>query len=1124
MRRHARVLWLSWLTLTLLASQHAPAAQPERSIASERPDPASVQRFGPAYRYPRAGWIVVHVEGSPYERGYQHGRLLAAEIADYVKTLATKRSIKGPGEAWRETRTMVNALFLRRYDPEYLEEMKGIADGASAAVAKFEGRPIDLLDVVTVNSDIELEFLDSALDATATGLEPRVFREPPDQTRTTAPPEHCSAFAATGPATADGKIVFGHITMFSLYSVRHFNVWLDVKPAKGHRLLMQTYPGGIQSGMDYYMNDAGLLVCETTITQTKFDINGQALASRIRTALQYSDSIDQAVATLKSSNNGMYTNEWLLGDTKTNEIAMFELGTHKSKLWRSSSGEWFGGTKGFYWGCNNTKDLEVRLETVPSMEGRPANVVFHPADRDRLWLRLFEKHKGKIDAAFGFEAFTTPPLAAFSSCDAKFTTSDMAKELKTWALFGPPLGKTWDPSETERKRFPDIQPLVSNDWTILSADPPASSRIEVAAAKDERARLGREEIQRQIDALDEMKLERTRDVERLSDQIESLAAARVRLEDGRSALERERIPLDRYRELHEELFSVETLRTGTKARLEQLVGRKTAPDEEEIKRLVDNQVQQDAAFKDLQAEIARAKEHETRIRRLVRTTADPALVHTSKTLAQLIERQNDLRKALEPAIRRKLVESGPDQLTLQVIDETRANLAELADREKALLSRLRPAEPKGSEVANTLKTELTRQDLERARDALEKINRQTDQLRVDAHKLAPEPPKEPAKSSATPADLPKPGESAEKSEDDEEHEHEAPHPAAWHGTLLPKTDADTWLAAAFADYERIVAREKAYKAKAKAKKRELNDEEKDELAVALFAPYSQYKAAVARLGQDVPLSQTQAELNSEDWYHIAAGKGVLFLATLREKAGDEPFFKFMDEFGRAHAGKAVSTSEFCQAAGKVKGVDQAFLDKWLHEKGLPNQEKGLDGTLARPFWSINSYEAELDKSVIVYGTIKESDAQREAGERLQRQIQRKWSNVAVKLLADRDATLEAVKGRHVLLVGRPDTNSVAADLAKHLPLVFGPESFVLRGKTYANAHTAVIAAGPNPGDPDKSVVIFAGLSADATWHCVQTVGERDGEPAEALLLAAGAKPRRLVVGETKGGQLRAVTR
>src|SRR5206468_6728386 len=143
MNRPTRSSALALLTLALFCPARAEAARPDPSIAAEKPDPATVRRYGPAYRYPRAGWIVLHIEGAPYDRGYQHGRLLAAEIADYVKTLATKRSPKAPADAWREVRTMVNALFLRRYDHEYLEEMKGIADGAAAAGAKFDGRPLD---------------------------------------------------------------------------------------------------------------------------------------------------------------------------------------------------------------------------------------------------------------------------------------------------------------------------------------------------------------------------------------------------------------------------------------------------------------------------------------------------------------------------------------------------------------------------------------------------------------------------------------------------------------------------------------------------------------------------------------------------------------------------------------------------------------------------------------------------------------------------------------------------------------------------------------------------------------------------------------------------------------------
>ena len=136
------------------------------------------------------------------------------------------------------------------------------------------------------------------------------------------------------------------------------------------------------------------------------------LVDRIRRALQYADSIDRAVRILQEGNNGLYTNEWLLADIKTGEVAMYELGTHKSRLWRSSRNEWYGDTKGFYWGCNNAKDLEVRLETVPGLSGRPANVVFHPSDRDRTWLQLFDQKKGTMNADFGTLAFTTPPLAA----------------------------------------------------------------------------------------------------------------------------------------------------------------------------------------------------------------------------------------------------------------------------------------------------------------------------------------------------------------------------------------------------------------------------------------------------------------------------------------------------------------------------------------------------------------------------------------------------------------------------------------------------------------------------------------------------------------------------------------
>ena len=807
------------LSLALIPWPATHAAGPTPGAKQEYgPDPATVRRHGPAYRYPKDGWVVLHVEGEPYERGFQHGRLMASEIADYLKSLAHSRSRSNPGEAWKGVRTLVDALFLRRYDKEYLEEMKGIADGASAGGATFEGRALDLIDVAAINSDIEVGCLEGALEASPSGLEGKVYKEPSVGKPKATQAEHCSAFVATGPATADGKVVIGHITMWNLTTSRFFNVWLDVKPSQGHRVAMQSYPGGIQSGMDYYQNDAGLVVVETTIGQTTFDPEGQPLASRIRKALQYGDSIDAVVAILSKKNNGLYSNEWLLADTKTDEVAMFELGTRKTKLWRSGRGEWFGGTEGFYWGCNNAKDVDVRLETIASVESKPANVVWRPTDRDRAWRALYQEFKGKINANFGFKAFSTTPLASASSLDAKFTTSAMAREFKSWALFGPPIGPAWEPTEAQHG-FPGIRSLVGNDWVTLTGEAPAAV----------------------------------------------------------------------------------------------LEGSPVAVDLE-----------------------------------------------------------------------------GPLQHASHDADET--------------------------------------------------------------------------------------------------------HPPAWHGTLLPKADADTWLATAFADYERVVAREKASGGSAEG------------VALALQSARSRYLSATRRLGRDIPLSKIQADLDSSDWYDLAAGKGVLLLASLRETMGSEPFAAMMDEFGRSHAGHAVEAAQFVAHATKAAGASKPlaeFFARWLDGLGLP---EGVEGGV----WAVDSYLDEPEKALIVYGTGKDVRANAEAAQRLRRGIATRWSNVLVPIKSDVEATEDDWKTHHVLLVGRPSSNSAVDRAARNLPVGFGPASFTVKGETYAHPGSAVIASGDNPLSPRHSVVVFAGLGAESTWHAVEHLG---GQGAEVVILAEGASPRPVVARE-----------
>lgn len=820
--------WLAgWVCVLLCGAgrflQGKPLAAQEARVdghADSVPEPVAVRRCGPAWCYPQDGWLVVHIEGTPYERGWQHGQLLAHQIAGYVSVMAEVRSHRDPQTAWNDTRRLVDALFLRRYAPELLEEMKGIADGAAAAGGKFSNRRLDLLDIAAINSGGELAFLDDSLRATPHGLETRRFERPQFSIPRPRPTEHCSAFVATGPATADGRPVLGHITMSSLNEVRHFNVWLDIQPKMGHRLVFQTSPGGIQSGLDYYLNAAGLVIAETTITQTHFDPQGQALASRIRQAVQYASTIEQAVERLSDRSNGLYTNQWLLADINTNQIAMFELGTRSSRLWHSSRDEWLGGTRGFYWGCNTPRSPEVLRETTPDLRGKPANLVVHPRTRDSAWIRLFEQHSGQIGEAFGFEAFTTPPIAAFPACDAKFTTADLARKLQSWGLFGPPLGRTWDPAPQDREGYPAIQPLISNDWTLLKVDAPPVADL-----------AGAQRVVAHVEDLD-------------------------------TEFQTPRVPF------------------------------------------------------------------------------------------------------------------------------------------------------------------------------------------------------------------------------------EFDHPPAWHGTLLPAADADTWLAAAFAEYEKVVALELALQAEANGQA--LRPSESDLLDLALFQHLSRWRGAVRRLGNEVSLHATQADTARGDWYDIAQGQGVWLLHQLRQKVGLPELRRVLDEFGTRHAGQEVTSHSFVSHLRTQLGDETAqWFDSQLSRPDL-FEDDGHD-------WTIFSFEEQPERSLIVYGTRRDQAAQREAAGLLQREIGRRFSNATLPIKADIEVTDDELRSHHVLLIGRPESNSRSGELARGLPVRFGPNSLEVRGRSWIDPATAVICAGPNPRNDRYSVVVFAGLGAEATWHVVQHLDAQAEPPAQVLL-------------------------
>ena len=260
---------------------------------------------GAGYRFDRDGWIYLHIEGEPYERGVQHGYLLADELKTLFDNLEFL-TFWSTGKKWDYFVDAAERMFTKHIDAEFMQEMQGIADGARAA-----GVDITWQDVMTWNGYEEL-----------TG-----YWWPNEHAGAYADNEHCSAFIATGSQTRDGKIVMAHNSWNVFEMGQLTDVILDIAPAQGHRILMQSAPGYLDSGTDFAVTDAGLMVTETTIGgYGEFDPEGAPEFFRVRKATQYAETLDGFVGTMLLDNNGGYANSWLLDDANTGEIMRFELG------------------------------------------------------------------------------------------------------------------------------------------------------------------------------------------------------------------------------------------------------------------------------------------------------------------------------------------------------------------------------------------------------------------------------------------------------------------------------------------------------------------------------------------------------------------------------------------------------------------------------------------------------------------------------------------------------------------------------------------------------------------------------------------------------------------------------
>jgi hypothetical protein len=436
---------------------------------SEFVSPETVKWFGEAFRFDYKGWIYLHIEGEPYKRGVQYGYLAADEIKEFINKLAINKNNVNPMAGWNDERFMADALFLRKFDAEYLEEMKGIADGVNKAGVKIFNRQADLIDIAALNSSIDISYSASGLKKTPNPLTGKSFLSAEDDQDVNERLHKCSSFLASKSATESGRIVFSQLFMWGGYTGPHWNLFVDLIPSSGNRLVYETFPGGINSGADFYINSKGIMIGETTVNQTPFDANGSPQANRIRKAAQYANNIDDVVKIMTTDNNGLYTNDWLIGDAKTDEIAVLILGTKKYKLWRSSQNDFYNGQKDWYFSNNNNKSAEVRKEYIANDDNAPYDITYRPMDRDITFWNFYEKNKGKINVPVTLSFMNSSPINRPHACDGKVTTSEMAEKMVFLANYGKVTLR--EAFVNENGRIPDLPgaiPRLSLGYAVFS--------------------------------------------------------------------------------------------------------------------------------------------------------------------------------------------------------------------------------------------------------------------------------------------------------------------------------------------------------------------------------------------------------------------------------------------------------------------------------------------------------------------------------------------------------------------------------------------------------------------------------------------------------------------------------
>jgi hypothetical protein len=226
------------------------------------PEP-EVRRCGKGWLDLRSGYPVLHLRGTPWEMGFQHGTLLRRECLSLLRSVA-KMDREGPvlrvfGRTFTARDALaVIAVLQRPYVPlRFMEEMRGLAAALDV--------PVD--EIVAAN------------------LIPELF--------------HCSGFALLPPVTVDRTVLHGRVLDYGTdWRLQEHAVLIVTEPEGRHAFANVSYAGFIGSVTG--MNEKHVSIGEMGGGGLGYFL-GTPMSFLVRRVLEEAESLSEAVAVFRDA-------------------------------------------------------------------------------------------------------------------------------------------------------------------------------------------------------------------------------------------------------------------------------------------------------------------------------------------------------------------------------------------------------------------------------------------------------------------------------------------------------------------------------------------------------------------------------------------------------------------------------------------------------------------------------------------------------------------------------------------------------------------------------------------------------------------------------------------------------